>query len=168
MTDETTPEEPVALQAKLDQLERQVADYKLLLADQQNSARRLKDDADRHRRYAAEALAKDLLTVYDNLELAARAAETAGDRGPLVKGVAATISLFLDVLKRHGVTRIEVAPGAPLDPNVHQAVMTQPTNDHEPGTIAAIVQQGFRLHDRVLRPISVIVASEPPAGGGEE
>lgn len=164
MTDEPTPEEPVALQAKLDQLEQQVADYKLLLADQQNSARRLKDDADRHRRYATEFLVKDLLTVFDNLELAAKAAEKGGDSGPLAKGVAATISLFLDVLKRHGATRIEVAPGALLDPNVHQAVMAQPTHDYEPGAVAAVTQQGFMLHDRVLRPASVIVASEPPAG----
>jgi molecular chaperone GrpE len=167
MTDDTTPE-PVALQAKLDQLEQQVADYKLLLADHQNAARRLKDDADRQRRYATEPVMKDLLTVYDNLELAAKAAEKAGDSGPMAKGVAATINLFLDVLKRHGVTRIDVAPGAPLDPNVHQAVMTQPTNDFEPGEVAFVTQQGFLLHDRVLRPASVIVASEPPAGGSSE
>jgi molecular chaperone GrpE len=163
MTDESTPE-PVALQAKLDQLEQQVADYKLLLADHQNAAKRLKDDADRQRRYATEPVMKDLLTVYDNLELAARAAEKAGDSGPMAKGVAATINLFLDVLRRHGVKKIDVEPGMPLDPNVHQAVMTQPTNDYEPGTIAAIIQQGFLLHDRVLRPTHVIVASEPPAG----
>jgi molecular chaperone GrpE len=164
----TTPDDStdaVALRAKVDQLEKQVADYKLLLADYQNSAKRLKDDADRQRKYAAEALARDVLTALDSLDFAAKAARDAGDRGPLAKGVSAAISLFLDALKRHGVTRIEVAPGSPLDPAVHQAVMQQPTNDYPPGTVAGVTQSGFLYHDRVLRPASVIVASEPPAGG---
>jgi molecular chaperone GrpE len=166
-TDQTPDEAPadVGLQAKLDQLEQQVADYKLLLADYQNSAKRLKDDADRQRKYAAEPFARDVLTALDSLELAAQAARDLGDNGPLAKGVAAAVNLFLDALKRHGVTRIDVAPGAALDPTVHQAVMAQPTNDYPPGTVASVMQSGYRLHDRVLRPASVIVASEPPAGG---
>lgn len=159
-----TPDDVVALQAKVDQLDRQVADYKLLLADYQNSAKRLKDDADRQRKYALEPFARDLLTALDSLDFAAKAAREAGDTGPLAKGVTAAINLFLDVLKRHGVTRIDVAPGSALDPAVHQAVMQQPTNDHPPETVASVMQNGFLLHDRVLRPASVIVAAEPPAG----
>ena len=166
-TDRTSDDAPAdaALRAKADQLERQVADYKLLLADFQNSAKRLKEDTDRQRKYAAEPFARDLLTALDNLDFAAKAAREAGDTGPLAKGVTAAINLFLDVLKRHGVTRIDVAPGAALDPTIHQAVTAQPTNDHPPGTVASVMQNGYLLHDRVLRPASVIVASEPPAGG---
>jgi molecular chaperone GrpE len=171
MSDETdtTPEppplDPVALQARVDQLEKQAADYKALIADFDNARRRLAQDADRQRKYAAEPLAKDLLTALDNLDRAVQAATQAGESGALVQGVTATISLFLDVLKRHGVKRVEVGPGSAFDPHVHEAVMQQPTNDYDPGAVVQVIQPGFLLHDRVLRPASVIVASEPPAGG---
>ena len=171
MSDETdtTPEppplDPVALQARVDQLEKQAADYKTLIADFDNARRRLAQDADRQRKYAVEPLARDLLGGLDNLDRAVRAATQAGESGALVQGVTATISLFLDVLKRHGVKRVEVGPGSAFDPNVHEAVMQQPTNDHDPGSVVQVLQPGFLLHDRVLRPASVIVASEPPAGG---
>lgn len=166
MTDETTPEplETVALQARLDQLEKQVGDYKLLVADFENARKRLTHDAERQRKYAAEPLARDLLMALDNLDRAVEAAMKAGETGALVQGVQATISLFLDILKRHGVTRIDVVPGKPFDANLHQAVMQQPTNDFAPGAVTHVLQQGFLLHDRVLRPAAVIVASEPPAG----
>jgi molecular chaperone GrpE len=170
MADDTTPEplETVALQARLDQLEKQVGDYKLLVADFENARKRLTQDAERHRRYAAEPLARDLLTALDNLDRTVEAATKAGESGAIVQGVQATISLFLDILKRHGVTRIDVAPGATFDANRHQAVMQQPTNDFAPGAVTHVLQQGFLLHDRVLRPAAVIVASEPPAGGQPE
>jgi molecular chaperone GrpE len=154
-----------ALQAKVDQLEKQTTDYKLLVAELQTSARRLREDAERQRKYAIEPLAKDLLMGLDNLDRSLEAARKAGDNGPLVQGVTATANLFLDTLKRYGVTRIEVAPGSAFDPHLHQAVMEQPTNDFEPGTVVQVLQPGFILHDRVIRPTSVIVAAEPPAGG---
>src|SRR5579885_390869 len=166
---EPTPDAPnaAALQAKVDQLERQVADYKVVVADFDNARRRLTQDADRQRKYAIEPLAKDLLTGLDNLERAVQAAPKGGPGG-LVQGVTATINLFLDILKRHGVTPIEVAPGSAFDPHLHEAVTQQPTNDYPPGSVVQVLQQGFLLHDRVLRPASVIVASEPPAGGNSE
>lgn len=164
-TPDAAPLDPVALQARVDQLEQQVANYKLLIAEFENSRKRLAQDADRQRKYAHEPLARDLLTALDSLDRAAQAAKQAGDTGPLAQGVAATVSLFLDVLKRYGVARVEVAPGTPFDPAVHEAVMQQPTNDHPPGSVVQVLQPGFLLHDRVLRPATVVVASEPPAGG---
>ncbi|HET6572274.1 MAG TPA: nucleotide exchange factor GrpE [Fimbriiglobus sp.] len=172
MSDETdtTPEplDPAALQARVDQLEKQAADYKALIADFENARKRLTQDADRQRRYAAEPLARDLLAGLDNLDRAVQAATQAGGSGALVQGVTATIALFLDVLKRHGVRRVDVAPGSAFDPHVHEAVMQLPTNDYDPGTVVQVVQPGFLLHDRVLRPASVVVASEPPAGGSND
>ena len=163
--DEPTPTvNPVLLQAKVDQLDRQVNDYKLLLAEMTTSGRRLREDADKQKKYAAEPVARDLLAVIDNLERAAAGAAKAGDTGPLSAGVGATIAMFLDVLKRHGVKRIDTKPGGPFDPNLHMAVMEQPTNDVEAGSVYQILESGYLLHDRVLRPATVIVASAAPAG----
>ncbi len=163
--------EPIQLEtadpvrAELEKAYRQIAEYKLLLADFDNARKRLLQDAERQRKFAQEPLAHDLLATMDNLDRAIDAGKKAGETGPLAQGVHATISLFLDVLKRHGVTKMAIEQGTPFDPNRHQAVMEQPTNDIAPGTIFQVLQHGFMLHDRVLRPASVIVASEPPAGG---
>lgn len=161
--DTATPETENS-SSRLEQLEKQVADYKLLIADYENARRRLAQDADRQRKYAQEPLARDLLMGLDNLERAVDAAAKGGDASDLVKGVKATHALFLDVLKRHGVTRVDAAPGTPFDPAVHEAVMQQPTNDFAPNTVVQVVQNGFLLHDRLIRPANVIVAAEPPAG----
>lgn len=160
--------DPAALQAELDKAQRQVNDYKLLIADFENARRRLAQDADRQRKYAQEPLARDILAALDNLDRAVEAAKKAGDTGPLVQGVSATASMFLEILKRHGVSRMDVAPGTAFDPNLHQAVSQQPTNDYPPGSVVQVLQHGFTLHDRVLRPASVVVAAEPPAGGNSE
>jgi len=157
-----------AVRAKLDATEQQLNNYKLVVADYENARKRMVRDAEVVKRYAAEPLARDLLIPLDNLDRALDAAKKAGDRGPLVTGVSATASQFLDVLRRHGVTRIECGPGTAFDPNLHQAVMQQPTNDFEPGQVVQVLQNGFLLHDRVLRPTSVIVATMPPAGGSDE
>jgi molecular chaperone GrpE len=78
----------------------------------------------------------------------------------LAQGVALVQSMFLDVLRRHGITPIE-AKGQPFDPNVHQAVVKQPTTAVPPSTVVDVIEQGFRIHDRVLRPAQVIVAVTP-------
>ena len=89
-----------------------------------------------------------MLTALDSLDFAAKAARDAGDQGPLAKGVSAAISQFLDVLKRHGVTRIE-AKGEKLDPHKHQAMVELPS-DAEPGTIIETVAENY-ANDGVLR-----------------
>jgi molecular chaperone GrpE len=148
-----------AARAKLAATEQELNNYKLRLADFENARKRLLRDAETERKYAAEPFARDLLAALDNLERALEASKTTGDAGALAAGVAATLTQILDVLKRYGVTRIDCAPGTDFDPNLHQAVMQQPTNDFEPGQVVQVLQQGFMLHDRVLRPTSVIVAA---------
>jgi molecular chaperone GrpE len=162
-----SPSEVDALRQQLEATEQQLNNFRLLAADYENARKRTARDAEVLRKYATESLARDLLTPLDNLERALAAAKKAGDTGPLVAGVSATASQLLDVLRRHGITRIECAPGDPVDYNQHEAVMQQPTNDYEPGQVVEVVSPGFRLHDRILRPTTVIVASEPPAGGSE-
>ena len=147
-----------AARAKLAATEQELNNYKLRLADFDNARKRMLRDAEVERKYSIEPLVRDLLAALDNLDRALDAAKRAGDNGPLASGVQATAAQFLDALKRHGVTRIEVAPGTPFDPNLHQAVMQQPGTEFEPGQVAQVLQPGFTIHDRVLRPASVIVA----------
>jgi molecular chaperone GrpE len=160
--------EAAALQADLDKAQKQIADYKLLIADFENARKRLAADNDRQRKFAHEPLARDILAGLDNLDRAVEVAKKAGDTGPLVQGVSATANMFLEILKRYGVSRMEVGPGSNFDPNKHEAVAQQPTNDHEPGKVVQVLQSGFTIHDRVLRPASVVVAAEPPTGGSKE
>jgi molecular chaperone GrpE len=148
-----------AVRAKLNTTELELNNYKLRLADFENARKRLLRDAEVEKKYAAESLTRDLLGALDNLDRALNAARAAGDTGPLVAGVSATASQFLDILRRYGVTRIDCPPGTVFDPNLHQAVMEQPTSELQPGQVVQVLQQGFLLHDRVLRPASVIVAS---------
>jgi len=154
------PAELVVLRAKIDQIERQNADYKSLVADVQNSGRRLREDAEKQKKYAAESLCRDLLNVFDNIERASAESAKVGDTGALAQGVAVTVTQFLDTLKRHGVKKIETAPNSEFDPNLHMAVMQQPAAGIKPGRVVSVLQHGFLLYDRVLRPASVIVASE--------
>ena len=147
------------LRAKLEASERDLANHKLQLAEYVNARKRQLQAAEVDKKYANESIAKDLLSALDNLDRALDAAKKAGDAGPLAIGVSATASQFLEVLRRHGVTRIEINPGDSFDPNRHEAVMQAPAKGIEPGHIAQVLSQGFLLHDRVLRPATVIVAS---------
>ncbi len=167
MADTPTPPESEldAARAKLEAAEVQLNNYKLRLADYENARKRTLLSVEAEKKYAYEPLVKDLLSAMDNLDRALEAAKDSGETGPLVTGVSATASQFLDVLRRHGITRIECGEGTVFDPHLHQAVMLQPTNDQEPGEVMRVLQHGFMIHDRVLRPSSVIVSTIPPAGG---
>ncbi len=126
-------------------------------ADFENYQKRSQRDREQERRYWDGPFALDLLPVLDNLQRAMAAARQAGESGPLVQGVAMVQNQILDVLKRHGVTRI-AAEGQPFDPNLHQAVMQRPSAEQPPNTVLEVLQQGFMIHDRVLRPASVVVS----------
>ena len=126
-------------------------------ADFENYQKRNQKERDQERRYYISGFAGDLLTVIDNLERATTAARQAGEQGPLVQGVALVQNQFQDILKRHGVTPIE-ALGKPFDPNLHQAVMQEKAPDQPPNTVVRVLEQGYTIHDRVLRPAKVAVS----------
>ena len=134
-------------------------------AELENVRRRLRKEMDDERRYAAMPLVTDLLPVVDNLgravaaaeKNAAKSAETSG----LLEGVKLVSQQFEGVLARHHAVKIE-ALGKPFDPNVHAAIMQQPTDEYPPGTVVLVAQEGYQLHDRVVRPAQVIVSSAPP------
>ncbi|MBI1914119.1 MAG: nucleotide exchange factor GrpE [Planctomycetes bacterium] len=123
----------------------------------QKRQRRIQEDESR---YAQYDFALGLLPILDNLERATAAAKQAGETGPLVQGVAMVETQFLDLLRRFGVTRID-ALGKPFDPNLHQAVMQQPSAEHPPHTVVNVFAPGYTMHDRVLRPAQVAVSVPP-------
>lgn len=130
-------------------------------ADFENYQKRNRTEREQERRYAQRPLAQDLLPVIDNLERAVAAARQANESGPLVQGVIMVLTQFNELLKRHGITRIE-AEGQAFDPNLHQAVAQAPVDDKHPAnSVAQVVENGYLLHDRVLRPARVIVAMAP-------
>jgi molecular chaperone GrpE len=126
-------------------------------ADFENFQKRVKRDQDQERRYWNSDLARGLLPVLDNLDRAMGAAKQAGESGPLVQGVGMVQNQLLDLFRRHGITRIE-AEGKPFDPHLHQAVMQKPSAEVPPNTVLQVLEQGFMIHDRVLRPASVVVS----------
>ncbi len=127
-------------------------------ADFENYQKRIQRDLVQERRYAAGPLALDLLPAIDNLERAVAAAKQAGETGPLVQGVVMVQQQVLELLRRYGITGIE-AEGQAFDPNLHQAVMQQPAADKAPNTVLQVHEQGFMIHDRVLRPARVVVST---------
>ncbi len=151
------------LRGRAEKAEQERTEFKDLLlrtrADFENYQKRLQRDMAQERKYAPGVLAGDLLPALDNLERATAAARQAGESGPLVQGVVMVEAQILDVLRRHGITRME-ALGQAFDPNVHQAVAQQPS-DKPAHTVVQVLEQGYMIHDRVLRPARVIVA-----GGG--
>ena len=131
-------------------------------ADFENYQKRVRREREEERRYQQGPVLLDLLPVLDDLERAKAAAERAGDTGPLARGVALVRSMFLDVLRRHGVAPMK-ALGQPFDPDLHHAVMTEAVVDQAPNTVVRVLKEGYRIHDRVLRAAEVVVAATPGA-----
>ncbi len=130
-------------------------------ADFENYQKRQQRERAQEQLYAHLPLARDLLAALDNLDRAVVEARKAGEKGPLVQGVAMVQSQLLDALRRHGITPIQ-AQGKPFDPNLHEAVMQQPSADYPPMTVLQVLENGFMIHERVLRPARVIVSVAAP------
>lgn len=135
-------------------------------AEEQNTRRRLEQERQKASDYAATNFAREILSVADNLEraLAAIPAEAREDETwkGLVAGLDATGKEIETVFRKHGIEAIE-AEGQPLDPNLHQAMVEVPSEDAEPGTIVEVMQRGYLIRDRLLRPALVAVAKAPEA-----
>lgn len=137
-----------------DQLLRTAADFDNF---RKRTRRDLEDTAARSR----EELLRELLPIFDNLERAAEAAETAVDAAAVAEGVTMVLKQFDDIGGRVGIERM-VAVGERFDPQVHDAVQQMESADHDAGTIMAEVMPGYRLKERLVRPAMVVVA-RPPA-----
>jgi molecular chaperone GrpE len=135
-------------------------------AELDNYRKRVAREMDEQRRYANLSLMRDLLPVLDNVQRAIEAAgsSVAGntqESAGLVEGFKMVAELLRGVLKQHNCVEIP-ALDEPFDPHLHEAVLQQPSDDHAPGTVTKVLQSGFQLHDRVVRPSQVIVSASPP------
>lgn len=149
----------------IDRMEREIADLRdrsaRTLADFDNYRKRAERERQEIRRFALMEPLRDLLEVVDNLERAVAAAGSADD---LKQGVEMTLRQLGEVLRRHGVSAVD-AHGRPFDPTIHEAVSRQESVEVEEPTVAAELQKGYTLHDRLVRPSRVVVAV--PAEDGE-
>jgi len=134
--------------------------YLRTLADFENFRKRSDREKQDYFKYAMAGVIKDLLPVLDNFD---RALEHAEEGDDFHKGVSLIYKQLFDVLKRHGVRVIEES-GVRFDPNIHEAVVTEEDASVPSHTVTAILQKGYFLHDRLLRPAMVKVAT----GGAEE
>ena len=125
-------------------------------AEAENFRKRMRRDFEDQLRYASLPMVADLLQVRDNLLRAIDAAET-GDDG-LKEGVQMVVKMLDDTLAKYGITEI-AAEGQSFDPNVHEAISQMESPSHESGEIVHVATAGFKMHDRVIRPSQVVVAS---------
>ncbi|MEM6605239.1 MAG: nucleotide exchange factor GrpE [Pseudomonadota bacterium] len=130
-------------------------------ADAQNAKRRAEMDVEKARKFALERFASELLPVVDNLERSREAALAAGDEaGAITEGVELTLKSFVDVLQKFGIAPIDPA-GEPFDPQMHQAMSMVESPDSEPNTVLDVMQKGYQLNGRLVRPAMVIVSKAP-------
>lgn len=130
-------------------------------AEQDNVRRRAEKDIANSRKFAVEGFAKELLNVFDSLKLAT-AVEIADDADDAVKsvreGVEITLKQLNSVFAKFALKEIAPSVGDKLDPNLHQAMSMVESEEIESGCIITVIQAGFELHERLLRPAMVVVA----------
>ena len=128
------------------------------LAEMDNFKKRVQREKEEQARYAAEKILADLLPTLDNLDLALQYGGQSEECRNMMAGVEMTRSMLLHVLKKHGLTPVG-EPGQEFDPNDHEAVGQEASDDVDSGHILRVMQKGYRLNEHLLRPARVIVAA---------
>jgi molecular chaperone GrpE len=127
-------------------------------AELDNYRKRAARELDDRLRYANLALLRDLLPAMDNIDRAIEAGEKNADAAAMLEGFKMVRQQLEEALNRHHCTRIE-ALHAEFDPNLHHAILQQPSEEHPANTVLMVTQNGYQLHDRVVRPSQVIVST---------
>ena len=131
------------------------------LAELRNFRRRAQEDRVQQLQYATEAVVRDLIPVLDHFEMAAQAGEATEQTRIICQGYEMILQQLKDVLAGHGLEEIETVEGMFFDPEYHEATARIPTTDPCEGTVMGVVRKGYKLRDRVLRPVQVAVAVAP-------
>ena len=149
----------------VDEMQATIADLQSRLirmqADTENFRRRIQREQDDARKFESLRLVRDLLPGLDGLNRAVSSAEQTGDMQTLLDGIRMVSQQFRDILKSHAAEPID-ALGKPFDPNLHEALTQIPSAECEPMTVLQVVEMGYRMHDRIVRPTRVIVSCAPP------
>ena len=169
---ETSPEEQTADDLVFE-LEAQLAEAKAdrlrAVAEAENTRKRAEREIANVRKYASEPLARDFLQVSEFIRMALQSvSEEQADADPLLKnlrvGVAMTEKTLLDAFERNNVKQITAKAGDPYDHNAHEAISRVDAPEGvEPGQIVQMIGAGYRLHDRLIKPATVVVAQAPQA-----
>lgn len=137
-------------------------------ADAENARKRAQTEISNARRFALEGFASELLNVRDSLDLA-RSVDLEGAEGVverMAEGLELTLRQLDSAFERFSIFEISPEVGDKLDPDSHQAMTLAPSGEVEPNHICQVIQKGYRLHDRLLRPARVIVAKAPDGDDG--
>jgi molecular chaperone GrpE len=152
------------LQAALAEAEQQVARHREAMlriqAESENLRKRLTRDLERSRKLALEGVMKDLLQVRDSLERGLEVDAESVSAESLLEGQELTLKMLNKVMEDHHIEVIDPA-GEAFDPENHEAMTVLPAPDVEENTVIEVLQKGFRLHDRLIRPARVVVSRKP-------
>ena len=165
---EQSPEAEIAmLYAELEAAKQTIADQKdgvvRAAADVDNIRRRAAQDVEKAHKFALEKFANELLPVIDNLERAIEFSDKKNDTlKPLLEGIDMTVKSFNDAVSKFGVEIVN-PQGEQFNPDFHQAMSIQPSNDVTPNTVLAVMQKGYTLNGRLLRPAMVMVSKAADA-----
>ena len=126
-------------------------------AEMENLRKRLQREVDKSRRFALERIMKDLLQVRDSMERGLQMADASATVESLIEGEELTLKMLVKLMEDHGLEVIDPA-GEPFDPELHEAMTVIPSADVPEDTVLEVLQKGFRLHERLIRPARVIVS----------
>jgi len=132
--------------------------YLRTAAELENVRKRAARDVENAHRFALERFGRELLAVRDSLEMGLAAAENATVES-LLEGSSATLKILAGMMQQFGIEEVDPA-GEPFDPAYHEAISMQPCDDVEPGSVVTVIQKGYSLNGRLLRPAMVVVAAD--------
>ncbi|MEN8833601.1 MAG: nucleotide exchange factor GrpE [Pacificibacter sp.] len=158
--EDNSEEEMEKLRAERDEMRDR---FMRAMADAENSRKRSERDRKEAENYGGSKLGRDMLPVFDNLK---RAIDTITDeqreaQKALIEGIELTMRELLNVFKKHGIDALAPEVGDKFDPNIHEAMFEAPVPGTKAGDIIQVMNVGFMIHDRLLRPAQVGVSSTP-------
>ena len=152
-----------ALQDELEQAQDELARHREAMlrmqAEMENLRKRMLRDAEKSRKFALERIMKDLLQVRDSMERGLEAAGETATVESLREGQELTLKMLAKVMQDHGLEVVDPA-GQPFDPELHEAMTVMPSGEVPENSVLEVLQKGFKLHDRLIRPARVIVSGK--------
>lgn len=141
------------------EVEKAKKDYLYLLAEYDNYKKQAIRDRSQFMKYANENVLRDIVHVMDNFNLALQNEVTSENLESFVTGIKMISKEMLNTIEKYGVIKLQTQ-GEKFDPSLHEALGTEPTNEIPNGHIARVFKDGYKFHDRLLRPAQVIIATE--------